>query len=105
MAMSLFDSSNSKVGNSGGDMKKVVINKCWSRVTAVAKWLVVCDNCIIVTNSSLREFSLSEYLMLNTSCTARDIILLSVCPKDSSLNWLNSAEKAVIVYAEHELAW
>ena len=86
-------------------MKKVVINKCWSRVTAVVKWLVVCDNCIIVTNSSLREFSLSEYLMLNTSRTARDIVLLSVCPKDSSLNWLNSAEKAVIVYAEHKLAW
>src|SRR2546429_9170416 len=74
MAMSSFDSSNSKVGDSGGNMKKVVINKCWSQVTAVAKWLVVCDNCIISTNSSLREFSLSEYLMLNTSRTARDIV-------------------------------
>ena len=66
---------------------------------------VVCDNCIIVTNSSLREFGLSEYLMLNTSRTARDIVLFSVCPKDSSLSRLNRAEKAVIVYAEHELAW
>jgi len=92
------------VGDSGGDIKKVVINKCWSRVTAVEKWFVVCDKCIIVAISSLREFGLSEYLMLNTSRTARNIVLSSVCPKDSSLSWFNNMEKAVIVYAEHELA-
>src|SRR5436190_8293670 len=105
MAMSSFDSSNSRVGDSGGDTKKVVINRCWSRVTAVAKWFVVCDSCITDATSSLKEFGLSEYLMLNTSRTARDMVLFSVCPKDSSLSRLNSAEKAVIVYAEHDLAW